>query len=196
MSGLFSGWTNASNVYEAVLQFAIMDQPSCDGAKVNNKSYVCGTGSKCINTSSGGYTYVCRYSQENPYILEGCEGYNPDHKKHCPTSSGSMIIPFPFGIKEVEDGTLTVSSLLNDDIRHGREVSDFGASRSVSLDETHVVTIVQATAAPAAMAAAVGEAAMADEPARATAVHRAAEAPATARLDLATAPAFTPDLEA
>jgi len=75
---LFSSWTNTSKIYGAVLKFAIMDQPSCESAKMNNASYACGTNSNCRNASSsyGGYTCNCQYNDDysdyNPYLLEGC----------------------------------------------------------------------------------------------------------------------------
>ncbi|EEE57427.1 hypothetical protein OsJ_07627 [Oryza sativa Japonica Group] len=53
---LFLSWTNTSNIQEALVQFAIMDQPSCEIARMKNTSYACSTGSNCLNMSSGGYT--------------------------------------------------------------------------------------------------------------------------------------------
>uniref|UniRef100_J3LF22 Protein kinase domain-containing protein n=1 Tax=Oryza brachyantha TaxID=4533 RepID=J3LF22_ORYBR len=105
-SDLFSSWTNASNVYGALLQFAIIDQASCESARVKNTSYACSSiGSTCQNISSGGYTCDCtnRYIEgTNPYTLEGCnmQDYNPKHKEHCLPSCGSTVIPFPFGLEE------------------------------------------------------------------------------------------------
>lgn len=73
---LFSSWTNASNIYGAVLEVAIMDQPSCESAQKNNASYACAANSNCRNASSyGGYNCYCSASysdQGNPYLLEGC----------------------------------------------------------------------------------------------------------------------------
>jgi hypothetical protein len=39
------------------------------------------------------------YYNMSIYILCGAD-YNPEQKEHCPTSCGSMDIPFPFGLKE------------------------------------------------------------------------------------------------
>jgi hypothetical protein len=72
---LFSSWTNASNINDAVLEVAIMDQPSCKSAQMNRASYACGgTDSFCTNASHGGYTCDCfnDYYTSNAYILEGC----------------------------------------------------------------------------------------------------------------------------
>uniref|UniRef100_A0A0D9VIM3 Protein kinase domain-containing protein n=1 Tax=Leersia perrieri TaxID=77586 RepID=A0A0D9VIM3_9ORYZ len=102
-SELFSGWTNASNVYGMLLQFAAVDQPSCENARASNTSYACSSSSNCQNVSSGGYVCECSpYENGNPYILDGCtvHEYNPTHKEHCSTSCGSMVIPFPFGMEE------------------------------------------------------------------------------------------------
>ena len=76
---LFLSWTNTSNIQEALVQFAIMDQPSCEIARMKNTSYACSTGSNCLNMSSGGYTCECAnydlyyyYAEQSPYLLEGC----------------------------------------------------------------------------------------------------------------------------
>ena len=73
---LFSSWTNTSKIYGVDLGVAIMDQPSCERAQMNNASYACATNSYCANTSYGGYT--CYYSNNyytvnnNPYLSDGC----------------------------------------------------------------------------------------------------------------------------
>ncbi|KAG2660042.1 hypothetical protein PVAP13_1KG393600 [Panicum virgatum] len=104
---LFSSWTNTSKIYGVDLGVAIMDQPSCERAQMNNASYACATNSYCANTSYGGYT--CYYSNNyytvnnNPYLSDGCtpqQDYNPKAKQHCPTSCGNMNISFPFGLEE------------------------------------------------------------------------------------------------
>ncbi|XP_066322152.1 wall-associated receptor kinase 3-like isoform X2 [Miscanthus floridulus] len=71
---LLSSWTNASKIYDAPLWVAIMDQPSCESAQMNNASYACATGSYCQNESYGGYSCHCYngYSTDNAYLSEGC----------------------------------------------------------------------------------------------------------------------------
>jgi hypothetical protein len=78
-TAVFSGWTNRSNIDDAVLNVAIVDQPSCQSAKKNNASYACSNGSSCQNSSSDGYLCDCSYyEQGNPYILDGCmQGVHP-----------------------------------------------------------------------------------------------------------------------
>lgn len=82
-TAIFSSLTNVSNIYGANLSVTIMDQPSCESAKMNNASYACGKGSSCQNSSSGGYQCDCpSYFQDNnnPYILDGClQGVLPAH---------------------------------------------------------------------------------------------------------------------
>nr|BAD25296.1 wall-associated kinase-like [Oryza sativa Japonica Group] len=116
-SDLFLSWTNVSNVEGAELQFAITDQPSCGSALVNKSSYACTTGSNCQNISSGGYTCECtnRYLQGNPYILGGCN--MQDHITVLETSEAQFIVTNV----SVEDGTLTISNLLNN-TEYGREI--------------------------------------------------------------------------
>ncbi|TVU29111.1 hypothetical protein EJB05_20661, partial [Eragrostis curvula] len=105
-TNLFSGWTNASNVYGADLRIAIMDQPSCESALRNNATYACASDNgQCRNASFGGYYCICNgYYDGNPYLLGGCllppADYNPRHNEHCPTSCGSTNISFPFGIED------------------------------------------------------------------------------------------------
>ncbi|OEL15715.1 hypothetical protein BAE44_0023266 [Dichanthelium oligosanthes] len=73
---LFSSWTNASKIYGALLEVAIMDQQSCESAQMNNASYACAsdTDSRCVNASYGGYTCYCNnyLSDINAYLSEGC----------------------------------------------------------------------------------------------------------------------------
>jgi hypothetical protein len=78
-TGLFSSWTNASNIDDAALRVAIMDQPSCKSAQMNRASYACGgTDTVCRNASQGGYTCYCSNynyyygTDTNPYLSEGC----------------------------------------------------------------------------------------------------------------------------
>ncbi|XP_039789292.1 wall-associated receptor kinase 3-like [Panicum virgatum] len=73
---LFSSWTNTSTIGDAILEVAIMDQLSCESAKMNKASYGCATNSNCRNASSsyGGYHCYCSSyypNQGNPYLLEG-----------------------------------------------------------------------------------------------------------------------------
>ncbi|CAL5020761.1 unnamed protein product [Urochloa decumbens] len=159
---LLLSWTNASNIFGAVLDVSIMDQPSCKSAKLNNASYACATDGYCRNASNGGYSCYCHYYNyyytSNAYLSEGCtpQDYNPKPKDHCPTTTtcGRMKIPFPFGLKEgcsaserfqlnctagntvfssggaqynvtdvsVEDGTLTVTNMLNNNASSVKEV--------------------------------------------------------------------------
>jgi hypothetical protein len=71
---LFSSWTNANKIYDAALRVAIMDQPSCKSAQMNNASYACATDSYCQNESYGGYSCYC-YNNDftaNAYLSDGC----------------------------------------------------------------------------------------------------------------------------
>ncbi|PAN07184.1 hypothetical protein PAHAL_1G317500 [Panicum hallii] len=146
-------WTNARKL-PGLLEFAIMDQPSCERAQTNKASYACATNSDCAIASYGGYTCYCNNNgQFNPYLSEGCTDYNPEPKEQCLRSCGNMSIPFPFGLEDgcfgnerfqlnctagntlfsagagqyrvisvsVEDGTLTVSNVLNN-ASSGKEV--------------------------------------------------------------------------
>ena len=78
---LFSSWTNASKIYHAALEVAIMDQPSCESAQMNNTSYACATGSSCENRFYGGYSCYCynnNYNYNyNAYLSEGCMQGSP-----------------------------------------------------------------------------------------------------------------------
>ncbi|XP_037450004.1 wall-associated receptor kinase 2-like [Triticum dicoccoides] len=101
-TNIFSSWTDASNIDDAMLSVTIMDQPSCQSPQMNNASYACSNDSSCQNSSSGhGYGCYCSpYEQGNPYILDGCleADYNPKPKEHCPPSCGRITVPFPFGL--------------------------------------------------------------------------------------------------
>ncbi|XP_044320923.1 wall-associated receptor kinase 4 [Triticum aestivum] len=93
-TNLFSSWTDASNIDDAMLSVTIMDQPSCQSPQMNNGGYACSNDSSCQNSSSGcGYGCYCSpYEQGNPYILDGClEDYNPKPKGHCPASCGWQL---------------------------------------------------------------------------------------------------------
>ncbi|CAN6252439.1 unnamed protein product [Urochloa humidicola] len=105
VTNLFPCWTNTSKIYGAGLDFAIMDQPSCKSAQMNNTSYACGPNSYCTDSTSsyGGYYCSCSsYSdQRNAYLSDGCwQDYNPEPKEHCRRSCGNMNISFPFGLEE------------------------------------------------------------------------------------------------
>jgi len=105
---LFSSWTNTSKIADGFLQVAIMDQPSCERAQMNNASYACATNSYCLNASYGGYSCYCGdnyYTANAAYLSEGCppqqdDYYNPKPKEHCRGSCGNMTVPFPFGLEE------------------------------------------------------------------------------------------------
>ena len=85
---LFSRWTNTSTIGDAILEVAIMDQLSCESAKMNKASYGCATNSNCRNASSsyGGYHCYCSsYPKGNPYLLEGCTAGAPPTLMHTNT---------------------------------------------------------------------------------------------------------------
>uniref|UniRef100_A0A0D9YVC3 Protein kinase domain-containing protein n=1 Tax=Oryza glumipatula TaxID=40148 RepID=A0A0D9YVC3_9ORYZ len=118
---LFLSWTNTSNVQEAFVQFAIMDQPSCEIARMKNTSYACSIGSNCLNISGG---YACRCtnydpyysSEQSPYLLEGCiipgntTLFNPGDARYNVTDVS------------IEEGTMAVSNLLNDTEYGGEDI--------------------------------------------------------------------------
>lgn len=93
-TALFSTWTNASNIDDAMLSVTIMDQPSCESAQMNNANYACSKGSRCQDSSSGGYWCYCSpYLQGNPYILDGCmQDYNP-----MPKMQHNLLLGFAIG---------------------------------------------------------------------------------------------------
>ena len=79
---LFSSWTNTSTIDGAILEVAIMDQPSCESAQMSNANYACATNSNCRNASSsyrGHHCYCSSYPKGNPYLLEGCTAGAPPH---------------------------------------------------------------------------------------------------------------------
>ena len=100
---LFSSWTNASDIYGAILEVAIMDQPSCKSAQMNNASYACGgTDSVCRNASQGGYTCHCSNynyyygTTNNPYLSEGCRQGVPCLLFSIKNVRYSTLIIFPY----------------------------------------------------------------------------------------------------
>uniref|UniRef100_A0A0E0K2P9 Protein kinase domain-containing protein n=1 Tax=Oryza punctata TaxID=4537 RepID=A0A0E0K2P9_ORYPU len=119
---LFLSWTNTSNVQEALVQFAIMDQPSCEIARMKNTNYACSTGSDCLNISSGGYACRCTNydlyysSEQSPYLLEGC------------IIQGNVTLFNPWVARynvtdvSVEEGTMVVSNLFNDTGYGGEDI--------------------------------------------------------------------------
>ncbi|KAI4978414.1 hypothetical protein ZWY2020_015167 [Hordeum vulgare] len=110
---------------------------------MKNANYACSNGSSCQNSSSGGYRCYCSsYEQGNPYILDGCmaglehchtscgsitvpfpfgleEGYFASEKFHLNCTSGILTVSFSKVIQyhvtdiSVEDGTLTISNMVN-----------------------------------------------------------------------------------
>jgi hypothetical protein len=86
---LFSSWTTTSQIHGVVLEVAIVDQPSCQRAQMNNASYACATNTYCADASYGGYACNCDngyyYKANNPYLLEGCP----------PQGQGSLPVCFP-----------------------------------------------------------------------------------------------------
>uniref|UniRef100_J3LF21 Protein kinase domain-containing protein n=1 Tax=Oryza brachyantha TaxID=4533 RepID=J3LF21_ORYBR len=99
---LYSSWINTSNIdYNTLLDFAVVDQPSCEIASTNKTSYACDTNSLCRNASFKGYSCYCKNRVGNPYVLDGCiEGYNPNPKRNCRRTCGNLPIPYPFGLEE------------------------------------------------------------------------------------------------
>ena len=82
---LFSSWTNTSNIPGGFLEVAIIDQPSCERAQMNNATYACSTNSYCTNASYEGYTCYCATTDNNrAYLSEGCP----------PQQEGSLCLLF------------------------------------------------------------------------------------------------------
>ncbi|KAL7263016.1 hypothetical protein ACSBR1_001228 [Camellia fascicularis] len=59
-----------------VLDWGIMDNETCKGAKTNTTSFACGNNTTCYDFEDvGGYFCKCLSGYKgNPYLLDGCRG--------------------------------------------------------------------------------------------------------------------------
>ncbi|XP_064963577.1 wall-associated receptor kinase 1-like [Musa acuminata AAA Group] len=98
-----------STEVEAALSWYIKDDPTCEEAEKNMKSYACiSSNSDCndifnYNEKNLGYSCRCSFNyQGNPYLPDGCQETSSTlvPVKGCLTECGGVNVSFPFGLNQ------------------------------------------------------------------------------------------------